>query len=112
MKVALEGFRDHLLHAQVDKDKTLLILGDMNELGEDASKYHEEIGRLVKDLGFIHVTFVGHFSADYKKGFLGNCELVDNVEGYKQTSWKKHYTKFDYLFLKGSRSLQLESLIV
>lgn len=109
MKAALQGFKESLLEQGFKLHEACIVLGDMNELGDSTAQYHVEVGQFVKELGFPNVYFVGRFSHHYLSG---------NPEGHsKATSadFKSEYRgeclkKYPIHFIKGSRSLQLESL--
>ncbi|MGE3608914.1 MAG: UDP-N-acetylmuramoyl-tripeptide--D-alanyl-D-alanine ligase [Bacteriovoracaceae bacterium] len=109
MKAALEGFKESILSQGSKLDETCVVLGDMNELGDSTPGYHQEVGAFVKSLGFPHVYFVGRFASHY---------LAGNPQGQSRESsaaFKNEYRadclkKYPFHFIKGSRSLQLESL--
>lgn len=88
-----------------------LILGDMYELGEDASKYHSDLAKNLLNKGYKNFIFVGKFSPDYNAGGDGLGEVYQSTESLKKVFSKKVLDKYDYVFIKGSRSLQLESLV-
>ncbi|MFP5385436.1 MAG: UDP-N-acetylmuramoyl-tripeptide--D-alanyl-D-alanine ligase [Bacteriovoracia bacterium] len=109
MKAALHGFKESVLSEGHTMSETCIVLGDMNELGDSTPQYHKEIGELVKEMGFPNVFFVGRFASYYQSG---------NPEGQTKSSsaeFKNEYRnvclkKYPIHFIKGSRSLQLESL--
>ena len=109
MEIALKGFKDHLFKNHIDLKKACLILGDMNELGEKSAFYHESIGRYLKKLGFTHAYFIGKFASSYAKGFAGG-DVIGSVQELRSDFKEKCLNKFPIHFVKGSRSLQLESL--
>lgn len=109
MKAALLGFKDSVLEQGFKLTDACVVLGDMNELGDSTPQYHREVGQYVKELGFSNVYFVGRFASHYVSG---------DPQGHPKTSsadFKSEYRgeclkKFPIHFIKGSRSLQLESL--
>jgi UDP-N-acetylmuramoyl-tripeptide--D-alanyl-D-alanine ligase len=109
MKAALEGFRESVLAQGYQLGEACVVLGDMNELGETTPQYHREVGEFVKALGFTQVFFVGRFAAHYLKG---NPEGRGRAScaGFKDEYRNECLKKFAIHFIKGSRSLQLESL--
>jgi UDP-N-acetylmuramoyl-tripeptide--D-alanyl-D-alanine ligase len=109
MKAALSGFKDSILSQGFKLADSCIVLGDMNELGDSASHYHEEVGAYVKSLGFPNVFFVGRYSQFYKKGFPGGQEKLSSA-AFKNEYRSDCIKKFSIHFIKGSRSLQLESL--
>lgn len=110
MKVAIEGFIEALAPIGADPAQSCLILGDMNELGEKASEYHSELGQYVSQFKIGKVFFVGRYADDYAR----DCAL--DHEKYKSTqelinNFDKSVALYNFLFIKGSRSLQLESIL-
>lgn len=110
MKLALTGFFEHITPVGASVPKTCVVVGDMNELGDASSKLHEELGEHLKELNPGTVIFVGRFASDYAKGygtkhkkFETSCEVKKFLESSKES--------YEYLFIKGSRSLQLERIL-
>jgi UDP-N-acetylmuramoyl-tripeptide--D-alanyl-D-alanine ligase len=109
MMAALSGFKESVIEQGFKLTDTCIVLGDMNELGDSTPQYHKEVGEYVKQLGFANVYFVGRFSEHYLSG---------NPQGHPKVSsaaFKNEYRgeclkKYGIHFIKGSRSLQLESL--
>ena len=71
---------------------------------------HREIGVLATELGFKHMVAIGRFSHFYQQSF--SAETVP----FKTTLEARDFVrslqpKCEALFIKGSRSLQLESLL-
>lgn len=92
-----------------EPQQTLFILGDMNELGESAEALHKQVGAFCKELGIVHVAFVGRYRQFYAAGwgqeakfYASTSELMENWPGLR--------LQFTNFFIKGSRTLQLESL--
>jgi len=108
MKVSLDYFNQFLKSENVSSTKSLWFLGDMNELGDKSAEYHKEIGAILKSFGHKNLVFVGRYASDYLDGAEAGqkFETVEKVlkEGI-ETSGISH------VFIKGSRSLQLESLL-
>lgn len=86
------------------------ILGDMNELGDASESLHAEIGKKLSEMGPALAIFVGRFAKFYKSGFGEKALTFDNVAKLKD--YLKEQSKLpEELFVKGSRSLQLESIL-
>lgn len=109
MKAALQGFKESVLEQGFKLNETCIVLGDMNELGEATPKYHKEVGQFVKDLGFPNVYFVGRYSNYYLDGNAMGHTKVSSAE-FKAEYRNECLKKYSIHFIKGSRSLQLESL--
>lgn len=66
--------------------RTIAVLGEMLELGEDAVRLHDEIGRLVVRLNISQLYVVGdgaapiHHGASLEGSFGGESEYLDTVE--------------------------------
>ena len=110
MIASLETFKSYLNDKKLDLTQSCFVLGDMNELGEKSPEYHEEIGKLLNIMKIPNVLFVGRFCEFYKKGF-GPSALSFESTKELQESWPSLFKKYSYFFLKGSRTLQLESLM-
>lgn len=109
MKAALLGFKESVISQGYKVEDACIVLGDMNELGDSTAQYHEEVGQFVKELGFSHVYFVGRFSQYYTRGNPQGQMKASSAE-FKSEYREDCLKKFPIHFIKGSRSLQLESL--
>lgn len=109
MKAALQGFKDSIMARGQRLEEACIVLGDMNELGEATPQYHKDVGLFVKGLGFKNVYFIGRYATHYLAGYPeahGRSSSAD----FKQEYRNQCITKYPVHFIKGSRSLQLESL--
>jgi UDP-N-acetylmuramoyl-tripeptide--D-alanyl-D-alanine ligase len=109
MKAALEGYRESLIEQGLELDQACVVLGDMNELGDSTALYHQDVATFAHSLGFDHIYFVGRFSQYYLKGFPGGIGRSSTAE-FKAEFRGEILNKYRIHFIKGSRSLQLESL--
>ena len=110
MKASLNAFVKFTETNNISLKDCLFILGDMNELGKDAELFHQNMGSHLKDLSAINVAFLGRYSGSYGKGYKNASKIYLNKLGLEK-DWPKLLKSFKYFFLKGSRSLQLESLV-
>jgi UDP-N-acetylmuramoyl-tripeptide--D-alanyl-D-alanine ligase len=104
MRAAIKGFLD------VAEDSYTLIIGDMNELGHDAASYHEQLGEELSKMKLENIIFVGHHAND----FAAKCKdsiTFENVNELKKYFVSSILGSSKYVFIKGSRSLQLESIL-
>ena len=102
MLVAIENI------AKLDADQKVLILGDMFELGEEASAEHEMIIQKVLSYHFDQIIFIGD-------EFLKLSELSE-AQFFKTTNeavifLQKNPISNALVLLKGSRSMHLENLM-
>lgn len=109
MRVSLDSFVSIMKNKNVSLDECYFILGDMNELGDHAAAMHKEIAIHVKELGIKNVTFLGRYREFYKEGFPSPTSLYLTKEEF-QNEWIKIKSEYKFIFIKASRSLQLESL--
>jgi UDP-N-acetylmuramyl pentapeptide synthase len=97
-------------------EEQFYILGDMNELGESTQSLHEGVGRLLKDLGVRGAAFIGCYSHFYQNGYQGKGRDGETVicqtkVEFVKMHWFKIMSIYSHFFIKGSRSLSLESLL-
>ncbi len=111
MKVALEGFFEWLKAHKVEHGRAMVILGDMNELGDNAPTYHREVGEFLRRWPDVEAVFIGRFASHYLEGRGAGRGFAD-ASLFKTSAWTEATRDKDHLFIKGSRSLQLESLLV
>ena len=81
----------------------------MAELGENAAAYHDEIGRLLRDLGVGHVFAVGLMAKPYTS-HVGAATWFPNAEDRDSilASVREELEPGDVVLVKGSRSVGLE----
>lgn len=103
MTVSLNHF------AESEGDYKVAILGDMFELGEDAPKEHEAIGKLTADLAFDEVHLCGKLMEFAK---LGNpkAHYWSGKEALK-AHLENHPLSNANVLIKGSRGMSLETLL-
>ncbi|MCS7150335.1 MAG: UDP-N-acetylmuramoyl-tripeptide--D-alanyl-D-alanine ligase [Caldimicrobium sp.] len=89
----------------------ILILGDMKELGEEAPRYHREIGELA---GFVvdRAIFIGDMAEHYAEGYKSSGKsfnIYKRVEDFLEKATIP--TKKALVYIKGSRSLRMERIV-
>lgn len=109
MRAALSAFKEEILQRGKSLSQSCVVLGDMNELGPSTDKYHQELGAYVRELGFSNVHFVGRYSKFYQKGFP-EADTHISTDEFKSEYRRECLKNHEIHFIKGSRSLQLESL--
>ncbi len=104
MRAALEDLVDRAAGR-----RTVAVLGEMAELGPDSAAYHQEIGKLVGDLGVVVLVAVGERGREYIQAAHGVAvaaaaadakEAADVARGVVQPG--------DCVLVKGSRVVGLE----
>lgn len=103
MIASLEGFKDH------NPSRSLVVIGDMNELGDFTEEGHKKVGSYLRECGFKDVVFVGRY-ADYYLSEYPFAERFASASEYKKVFDQK-ISDYEFVFLKASRTLKLEELI-
>ena len=110
MRVSLDSFVTIMKNKNVSLDDCYFVLGDMNELGEHAASMHKDIANHVKELGIKNLTFLGRYKEYYKEGYPNPVSSYLTKEEF-MNEWIKIKKSYKFIFIKASRSLQLESLM-
>ena len=100
MEAAIENFY------QMKLEHSVLILGDMLELGEHTPAEHQRIVTLLQERGFKDVFLVGKAFKEANTHFTAYANVEELYEELAQKPL--HHT---YILLKGSRGIRLEKLI-
>lgn len=96
--------------------KSTVILGDMLELGGEAERYHEEIGRAVAETGVGKAYLRGDFAratakGALKRGMKGEQVLVDLSTEETVAHLKACLRAGDWVLVKGSRKMKMEEIV-
>ena len=112
MKAAIDGFSNALQVKNIAPEHTLWVVGDMNELGEHAAIFHRELGETLDRANAVNVIYIGQYYNYFQEG-LKNCKAhhLNTVHDFKNALGAEYFDAFKAIFIKGSRSLQLESLV-
>lgn len=100
MQLSIKNFK------KISDNNSLLILGDMKELGEESFKEHINIINLLKELNFTNIILIGNEFSKANKEF-SSFDNVDELIRYiseNEISGKK-------ILIKGSHSIHLEKLV-
>lgn len=106
MIASFEGFKSSI----DENSKSLCVFGDMNELGSLCDHYHYELGSYLSKNSKFDIVFIGKFKDQFLKGISRDIRAYNNVFEYKK-SFEESLESYDNIFIKGSRSLQLERLL-
>ena len=90
--------------------KTVLVLGDMAELGEHAEKLHAEIGSKAKAAGIKNLYATGKLSANTVAAFGENGFHFENKNALID-ALKESLTADSVVLIKGSRSAAMEEVV-
>lgn len=109
MKVALEAYTKRMKDLDQNPDETFFIVGDMNELGDLADESHQELGNWLKNMGHPQVIFIGRYGEYFQKTHNTPWVFKD-VEDFRN-NLPPAFNDAGFLFIKASRSLQLETIV-
>ncbi len=93
------------------REKVVLVLGDMLELGDFSESYHREIGKKIKELGFRKLITIGNFSKFYNIE-AGELEINEHLDSHDEVA--EMLSRMDgevFVALKASRAMELEKII-
>lgn len=110
MRVSIAGFQDFLTTNKISYSDAAIIIGDMNELGTNEATFHIELGKFLQEHSFKNCFFVGRFAEDYLAGFGDDARTYSTSEEVRN-EYEEVFGQYKYIFIKGSRSLQLEVIL-
>jgi UDP-N-acetylmuramoyl-tripeptide--D-alanyl-D-alanine ligase len=110
MEASLQAFQTIIEKKSANKQDVVFVLGDMNELGNFAPEGHKRIGKLLADFNQENCFFIGRYASHYQDGYGIGGKLFPTLAEFHST-WQQLRSEKKYFFIKGSRSLQLESLM-
>jgi UDP-N-acetylmuramoyl-tripeptide--D-alanyl-D-alanine ligase len=111
--LSMESALEHLARSAAGR-RTVAILGDMGELGSEASAYHRQVGRTAARLGIDSILAIGELAAGYVEGAAEedrerddrhciNCDIaVRELEVLLEPG--------DIVLVKASRFMRLERI--
>jgi UDP-N-acetylmuramoyl-tripeptide--D-alanyl-D-alanine ligase len=102
MKMALNVLAQH-------PGETILVMGDMGELGEQAEHYHQQVGEQAKALGITRVYTYGALASLAARSFGVMGHHFDSSEALMQKL--KQVKPGTCLLIKGSRSAHMEQFV-
>jgi len=91
-------------------DKTVLVLGDMAELGTTAAQLHAQIGKNAKAAGIKELYATGKLSANTVEAF-GDNGFYFNSKNELIDALKRKLTGNEVVLVKGSRSAAMEEVV-
>ncbi|MCK9224144.1 MAG: UDP-N-acetylmuramoyl-tripeptide--D-alanyl-D-alanine ligase [Candidatus Muirbacterium halophilum] len=96
------------------EDKWLLVLGDMKELGEDSLFWHQYIGKIFAEKVNGKLICHGEMSHNIGEGAIKAGRSLEDIlfsSSFKQSAeLVKKYGKDYSIFIKGSRSMNMEKI--
>ncbi len=93
------------------QDRRIAVLGDMLELGPDASNLHREVGVLAADMGVDILYAVGKHNAEIASGFYGDNVVCANDADEITSHLTSIVRPDDWVLVKGSRGMRMERVV-
>jgi UDP-N-acetylmuramoyl-tripeptide--D-alanyl-D-alanine ligase len=103
MKAALDVLRS-------GSQRTVFVMGDMGELGDDAEAMHAEIGRYARDHGVHAMYALGNHTKAAVQAFGESGLHFDTIEKLI-AAVQANTTAQDIVLVKGSRFMQMERVV-
>ncbi|SCX75404.1 UDP-N-acetylmuramoyl-tripeptide--D-alanyl-D-alanine ligase [Desulfoluna spongiiphila] len=96
-------------------NRALAVLGDMRELGEEAPRFHRELGAKAAESGIAGLYTCGEFAGEVRQGALGaglpdHCIHTGEKDALIQRITHDIHTG-DWILVKGSRSMGMEQIV-
>jgi UDP-N-acetylmuramoyl-tripeptide--D-alanyl-D-alanine ligase len=88
----------------------ILVIGDMRELGDNASQYHQEIGTEAKNSGIEQLYCYGDLSRHAADAFGKRAYFFSDRDQLIQ-ALKPHLRKQVTVLIKGSNSMQMDQVV-
>jgi UDP-N-acetylmuramoyl-tripeptide--D-alanyl-D-alanine ligase len=95
--------------------RSLLVLGDMRELGRQAEALHQQVGRLAARSGAFKLLACGDFAAEVavgaRQGGMSAAAIVTGSRSEVQTALLLELRQGDWVLVKGSRAMGMEAIV-
>ncbi len=97
-------------------NRSIAVLGDMLELGDEAESYHERLGGFAVECGVDALLLTGNFRKAYAAGARRAGIPADRIIFFDQPAEVSEYLRGrlnpgDWILVKGSRRMKLESVV-
>lgn len=90
---------------------SILVLGDMGEVGDKADQYHREVGNKAKELGVDSLYLLGQHTQSTAESFGEQAHHFESVEDLVQTLLEQLKDKKYNVLVKGSRFMKMERVV-
>jgi len=97
---------------KIHKNKSILIMGDMLELGAKSDSLHRRIAKIVKDASFDKVLYIGNCASVIKDELSPNVEFIEFSDALTISNYLKETLKSgDAILIKGSNAMNLGKVV-
>ncbi|HEX4879404.1 MAG TPA: UDP-N-acetylmuramoyl-tripeptide--D-alanyl-D-alanine ligase [Limnobacter sp.] len=90
---------------------TLMILGDMGEVGDQSEAYHREVGAHAKQAGVKHLFALGDATVHSVDGFGDGAQHFKNIQNLIEFTMKTLQQGSWSVLVKGSRFMKMERVV-
>ncbi|HEV7801533.1 MAG TPA: cyanophycin synthetase, partial [Burkholderiales bacterium] len=90
--------------------RTILVFGDMGELGADAPRLHADLGAHARDAQIDRMITLGEHSAQAARAFGAGAIHYNRIEDLL-ADLTKALTRDDTVLVKGSRFMRMERIV-
>ncbi len=90
--------------------RRIFVMGDMGELGEDAARYHAEIGGFARQSGIQHLLALGELSREAVREFGAGAQHFDDAESLC-AALESEMDAGVTVLVKGSRFMKMERVV-
>ncbi|HEX4842307.1 MAG TPA: UDP-N-acetylmuramoyl-tripeptide--D-alanyl-D-alanine ligase [Limnobacter sp.] len=90
---------------------TLMILGDMGEVGDQSDAYHREVGMYAKQVGVKYLFALGDATVHSVSGFGSGATHFNNLENLIEFTMKTLQQGSWSVLVKGSRFMKMERVV-
>ncbi|MEW5924408.1 MAG: UDP-N-acetylmuramoyl-tripeptide--D-alanyl-D-alanine ligase [Candidatus Zixiibacteriota bacterium] len=116
MTSGLKSFKEYMGNASTRHRRSVAVIGDMLELGEKSTAYHQDIGRFLAELDFDYVLTVGPLSKNIYETAVAAGLSKKKIKHSENTNdagevLVNDILRGDIVYLKASRGIALEKLI-
>jgi UDP-N-acetylmuramoyl-tripeptide--D-alanyl-D-alanine ligase len=103
------------LITRAGKDRAILVVGDMRELGKESDRLHRQIGEMAGRVGIYRIYITGSHADDFAEGArLGGMAQDRITTGEKEAiiaDLKDELRAGDWILVKGSRGAAMETVV-
>lgn len=97
---------------KIHKINSILVMGDMLELGAKSDSLHRQIAKIVSANSFSKVLYVGKYASQIKDELSPDIEFIQFNDSFAISNYLKETVKSgDAILIKGSNSMNLEKVV-
>ncbi len=97
---------------KIHKNNSILVMGDMLELGAQADSLHRRIAKIVNTASFNKVLYIGKYASVIKDELSPDIEFIQFDDSFTISNYLKGNIKpGDAILIKGSNAMNLEKVV-